>query len=655
MNIRRKGEFIHAVLLGTLGLLLFSACGGVGVSESDDTIAVEGLSLNKTSTTVLVGGSEQLVATVKPANATNKGLSWSSSSSAVATVSPAGLVTGKSAGAAVVTAKTSDGGFTADCTVSVSAAPVAVTGVSLNKAATTIAPAGTEQLQATISPANATNQNLTWISSDPAVATVGPGGLVSAVTPGAATITVTTVDGGFTANCVVTVGLLGTVEAPTFNPDGGSYAQSETVALQCTTPGATIKFTTDGSDPASSPTAATGSSVFASMGMTIRAYAYKAGYADSPTSTSAAFSITSGIVFVSTSGNDANQGVLHSPKQTIQSAITLADGLFATGEVRVAAGTYSITSDINMAEGISLVGAYSADFSSRSLSANHTVLQDARTSGAATTIVCSAISVSTIVDGFDIVSPSTDGQTVGISCSGLSQVTIRNNTIAAGTSSASNVMGIACSNSSPTCYNNVIYGGSSVAARNICFNLSYSSSPYVYNNTFIAGTGAATHYIFQARLDGGSECYPTLINNVMTDLTSDSGGIVGIYHMDSGSGHYPAAYTTNLFYVSPSTGGNGEYVYYSGASPSNVNATNYGSMAVTTSSSGTQILEYNDAAWRNIVNQNPLFANTAAHDYRLQVSSPSASTGTDLSGIFTADRDGNPRTLPWSMGAYERD
>ncbi len=572
MKNTRKGKCIRIVLLGTVGSLVFATCGGLGASGSgdvDDAASVTGISLDKTSLTVPLGGTEQLVATVTPANAANKTVSWTSSTPSVASVGSEGLVSGKALGTATITARTNDGGFT--------------------------------------------------------------------------------------ATCAVTVGVAGTVAAPTFVPDGGSYAQSQTVILHCATPGATIKYTTDGSDPAGSPTAVTGSDVFVSMGMTIKARASKSGYADSPASVSAAYNISEGIVFVSTTGNDANQGTLRFPKQSIQNAIALADELFATGEVRVAAGTYTITSDITMAEGISLVGAYSADFSSRSLSANHTVLQDARTSGAATTISCSAISVSTVIDGFDIVSPSTDGQTVGIYCSNLSGVTIRNNTIAVGTSSASNVMGIACSNSSPTFYNNVIYGGSSATARNICFNLSYSCNPYVYNNTFIVGTGAATHYVFQARLDGGSSCNPTLVNNIMTDLSSDSGGVVGIYHMDSGSGHYPSAYTTNLFYVSPTTGGNGEYVYYSSTSPSNVNITNYTTMAVISSSNGSQVLEYDDSAWRNIVNQDPRFVNAASHNYRLQVSSPSAGTGTDLSGIFAADRDGNPRTFPWSMGAYERD
>ena len=83
--------------------------------------------------------------------------------------------------------------------------PVAVTGVTLNKASTSIEATSTEELVATISPSNATNQGLTWTSSNTSVATVSAYGVVTGVNEGNATITVTTSDGGFTATCSVTV------------------------------------------------------------------------------------------------------------------------------------------------------------------------------------------------------------------------------------------------------------------------------------------------------------------------------------------------------------------------------------------------------------------------------------------------------------------
>lgn len=63
----------------------------------------------------------------------------------------------------------------------------------------------TQSLTATVAPPNATNQDVTWSSSNPAVATVNADGLVTAVGAGSATITVTTVDGGHTAEATISV------------------------------------------------------------------------------------------------------------------------------------------------------------------------------------------------------------------------------------------------------------------------------------------------------------------------------------------------------------------------------------------------------------------------------------------------------------------
>ena len=80
-----------------------------------------------------------------------------------------------------------------------------VTGVSLSTDILTLEEGGTANLTATITPANATNQNVTWSSNAPSVATVNSSGNVTAVAPGTATITVTTEDGTKTASCTVTV------------------------------------------------------------------------------------------------------------------------------------------------------------------------------------------------------------------------------------------------------------------------------------------------------------------------------------------------------------------------------------------------------------------------------------------------------------------
>ncbi|MDW5300756.1 MAG: Ig-like domain-containing protein [Sedimentibacter sp.] len=79
-----------------------------------------------------------------------------------------------------------------------------VTGVTLDKSTLNLAVAGISKLTAIVAPATATNKNVTWATSNPAVATVD-NGYVTGVGAGTANITVTTVDGLFNAVCEVTV------------------------------------------------------------------------------------------------------------------------------------------------------------------------------------------------------------------------------------------------------------------------------------------------------------------------------------------------------------------------------------------------------------------------------------------------------------------
>ena len=81
---------------------------------------------------------------------------------------------------------------------------VSVTGITITLSAQILPPGTQYQLGATITPANATDTAITWTSSAPGVASVNAG-LVQALTDGAATIIVTTHDGGFTATCAITV------------------------------------------------------------------------------------------------------------------------------------------------------------------------------------------------------------------------------------------------------------------------------------------------------------------------------------------------------------------------------------------------------------------------------------------------------------------
>ena len=178
-----------------------------GEEEPAEEIHVTGIALDKSTAAITPGGTVTLTATVIPADAANTGVVWRSSNAAAATVSWAGLVTGVAEGTADITAETADGGFTAVCAVTVSAAvqTVAVTGITLNKTAASVICGATETLTAAVVPANAADKAVVWSSSNSAVATVNQSGVVTGTGAGSATVTATTADGGFTASCTVTV------------------------------------------------------------------------------------------------------------------------------------------------------------------------------------------------------------------------------------------------------------------------------------------------------------------------------------------------------------------------------------------------------------------------------------------------------------------
>ena len=111
-------------------------------------VSVTGVTLNKTALSLVAGTKGFLTATVAPANATNKTVSYTSSDSSVATVSTTGTVTAVAAGSATITVTTADGSKTATCAVTVTAAPVSVTinSISDKKAGDSVTISGTNSL-----------------------------------------------------------------------------------------------------------------------------------------------------------------------------------------------------------------------------------------------------------------------------------------------------------------------------------------------------------------------------------------------------------------------------------------------------------------------------------------------------------------------------
>lgn len=104
---------------------IYSYCYGAGydreIFTGIKTVAVTGVTLNSASGELTVGGQTTLTATVKPADASNKAVTWASSAPTVASVVN-GVVTAHAPGSAKITVKTEDGGFTAEYALTVKAA-----------------------------------------------------------------------------------------------------------------------------------------------------------------------------------------------------------------------------------------------------------------------------------------------------------------------------------------------------------------------------------------------------------------------------------------------------------------------------------------------------------------------------------------------------
>jgi uncharacterized protein YjdB len=166
-------------------------------------VSVTGISFASESDTVEKTKTIQLYPVVSPYDATNQIVTWSSSDTTVATVDGSGIVRGVESGTAVVTATSKDGGYSVECTVVVFSIPV--TDVSVDPAEVTLNIGRTKRIKAVFEPSDASDKRVTWESNDTSVATVTSYGYVKAISPGSATITVTTNEGNFSDTCQVEV------------------------------------------------------------------------------------------------------------------------------------------------------------------------------------------------------------------------------------------------------------------------------------------------------------------------------------------------------------------------------------------------------------------------------------------------------------------
>lgn len=198
---------VTAADMGSATVIAHSADGNFtaacAVFVDTPIVPVASISLDSTSAELKKGDTKQLSTTVLPANATNTFVIWNSSNASAVSVDSNGLITAISGGRATITAQTASGAQRATCEVTVSVMPDFI---RMRNEAITLAQNATFLFDTSVYPLDTTNTDITWSTSDPAVASVDSTGLVTAHLSGTAVIrAICNADTNVTASCTVIV------------------------------------------------------------------------------------------------------------------------------------------------------------------------------------------------------------------------------------------------------------------------------------------------------------------------------------------------------------------------------------------------------------------------------------------------------------------
>jgi hypothetical protein len=351
-----------------------------------------------------------------------------------------------------------------------------------------------------------------------------------------------------------------------------------------------------------------------------------------------------GIVYVDGScGDDGNPGNADQPKRSIEAAIELAEALGGPRSVNVAEGVYLLYEPLRIVQGISVRGGYASGSWQRDIAAHPTRLQavaiDAAIEPDAT------VTSQTVVEGLSVVAASLDTAAC-IWCDGCSP-TISKCTLDASAVNETSI-GIYLKNASPVIEACTIFAGtgsnyawgirnegSSSRIRNCVIiaedgmgeytgiYCTSGSDAFIQSNTIWAGTGTFDTAICLS----ASHC--TIDNNIFFP----SGSGCGIW--ECGTNAPPTHVWHNDFWC---------------ATPYNWDGSSLSFLEMIVHFDAKGVYRMN-----NLDSNDPDFVDASGDNYHISGSSPIAGAGCDLSAFFTVDRDGLVRTVPWSIGAYERD
>jgi len=171
-------------------------------------IGVTSVEVSPSTASVKVGGSLNLTSEVFPANASNKNVMWSSSDTSIAGVDQNGKVVAFKKGDVLIKVTTEDGNFSSETKIMVleeTGVSISVRSIFVTPQQLTIEQGQTTELTYKIKPSNATNQNVSWRSTDASIATVDQYGVVTALKAGLVEIEALTEDGGRRSDATIKV------------------------------------------------------------------------------------------------------------------------------------------------------------------------------------------------------------------------------------------------------------------------------------------------------------------------------------------------------------------------------------------------------------------------------------------------------------------
>ncbi len=368
---------------------------------------------------------------------------------------------------------------------------------------------------------------------------------------------------------------------------------------------------------------------------------------------------------------DANPGTRALPFARIQPAIAYAAGTFTDATVHIAEGTYAIDASdladiIAMTDGVSLYGGYSSDWSGRDREAHASVVEN---SGGDFTVLANSLSTVPVLDGFVLRTTGSVGSLVSVidcgmvasnnrldasaanaatnyalSVTGSSSATIEDNEIIMGTGTV--VFGIYLSGSSTASIRrNIIHGGNG-SSGTVGIRLSETSTAQVCNNAVIPGTSTTCTAVYSTSSTPHVIVSNTLKGYLPVYLGQNAAVIENNILQATGTGYSIRAAETAA--VMPASLRNNDAF---GFSPylARINTVRYSTwneitLATAVDTAGSVVDE-------------PVYENTATFDFRLTTTAPASlrGGGRDRSDLFSDDANGTARTIPWSIGAYERD